>query len=225
MMKSKLLIGLLIILLSINIALAEDFGIAVDCYEGCNNKEILNDHNILLKVTITNNLDSYIRFGEGKYEGYGSILSLSIKKDYLQESDKGQMYYNFIGYGDFIKPHDFTIFYLPLEVYNKQNLDFRVGHWEITPSLILNNIIYFKGDLTNLSETSGSISTYNPINGNPLKFDVKKPEIEINKNNLSPTIKLFKDACSWFIKWVYLILTGVIIGLIVAYIVYKRKWK
>ncbi len=157
----------------VHIALAEEpIEIFLDCLDSCKVTSINYSNNIMLELTIKNNLDYWAAIKSGNF---GTYLRVDVYSDKLPNGRDSEIYYNPFAESFFIKPRDELKVYIPFDIYNKIDKDNRLGDWRISPKLFFNNIGFYQNP-------SNSYSVYNvpevssPITGNDLQFKIEKPE-------------------------------------------------
>jgi hypothetical protein len=83
-------------------------------------------NNILLELTINNNLDKWVEFGSS------SDLYIAVSNDNLQNNGKEtRIYNNLLGQSYLIKPKDTIKRYIPFDIYNILDKDKRLGNWKL----------------------------------------------------------------------------------------------
>lgn len=131
------IILLFFIVLSINfntVGAQDDFSFSIDCFNGCNGKEIDYSQDIMLKLTLKNNYDYWICIGD--YEKKADF-KITVENSKLENGLDVHTYSDFIGGGFFIEPNSEVDFFIPFKLYNELKDDNdRVGNWVINPEII-----------------------------------------------------------------------------------------
>ncbi len=184
----------------VTIVRADDqfFGISLDCFDSCKDKTIDSSKDIMLVLTIKNNLDYWVSIGDENNINTQYLFSMNVENinlqdtNYLQNGKRVESHNDFLGKRFFIKPKTELQVYIPFDTYNQFGKDNRLGDWKIIPELQINNIysVYFynnpfESKSTPLYSNGQSFTISSPVIGNILEFKAIKPEIQIQGDNSS----------------------------------------
>lgn len=228
MRKFKTLCILILSLMIVPVVFSQtsDFGISIDCFQGCKNGFVDVEQEIMLKFVLNNNFDYWISFGEEDR----SQLSFSIEVEHSKLSNNGK---ETIFYSDslrtpyYLKPKSTEEVYFPLKAYNNLDPNIRLGEWRITPKVDIGwqGAKYygnpFTGEIVALRQEFRIPQT---ITGNILKFEAKKKEVEVEqpeKGFKIPTLKQWVSEPPYsYFTW---ILGLIIVGVVVYYLTQGRR--
>ena len=216
MRKSNIfIISLLFLMLILPITSAAEFDFDTECYQGCI-KGIANpDNNVMLKVTIKNNFDFWVKVGS---ENSDSInLRILVENKNLGNwngNGKETETHKIMGSPAYIPPKSKFEFYIPLNSYNNMERDKRVSDWVLTPTLDLQNIEYYQNpyDEKKAININSQYKIPNSIVDNQVKFEGKSEGVEIQTNSFSKIISVIKG---FFSNWTGWIIASVIVGVII----------
>jgi len=209
---------LILILFNANMAYAEEnFGVTLDCYEGCNDGQIDYNKNLMLELTIKNNYDYWVYIGEER--GLGTEFLIEMKNINLETESEIEYLNDYLDREIFIKPKSEIKIYIPFNGYNKLENDNRLGDWEIKPELRIKKFKLYANPFDSTEVFLSQINTP-PIDleivGNFLKFTTVKPEVEVTgKISIKILDGLFENPV------VIYIISPLIVGL-VLYFLNKR---
>ncbi len=112
----------------VNIARGEEqFGITLDCLESCKDKKIDSSKDIMLVLTIKNNLDYWVSIGQERNINYQSIFSINIENSNLPAGKSIEYHEDLLGKRILIKPKAELQMYVPFDTYNQLDMDKRLG--------------------------------------------------------------------------------------------------
>lgn len=218
----KLIILIIIFINIITISSAEEsFGISLDCYDSCNNKEIDYSKDIIFVLKIKNNLDYWVGLESEREE---ISLRLDIENRNLGSGENFETYS--LGSTIFIEPKGELEFYIPFNLYNNYDDNKRLNEWKIYPELIFTNVNFyeklFKSKETSLYINNQRFTINSPLKGNVLQFETVKPETEIQDGKPDITIpeSFWKNPLNTNIIFPIVV---VVIGSILVYLFVKKQ--
>lgn len=195
----------------------EQFGISLYCYDKCDNKEIDYSKDIIIVLKIKNNLNHWVAIDGGRD---GIDLKIEVENRNLEIGENLKAY----DLGDtlFIKPKDEMEIYIPFDLYNNRNKNERLNNWKIYPELSFDSVKFYKNPFESKEESltySNGQRFYisSPVKGNVLEFTAVKPETEIQDNQ--PDFDIPESF--WKNPINDKIIIPIIVGLIIAFIVYR----
>ena len=221
----SLSLAFLLIFSTVN-AQNDNFGISIDCVNGCQDKEIDYDSDILFEFSVINQLDRWVKLSD---EDSFNRLTLLIESRNLKERAQNVFFTNILGIPVIIAPQSEKKVYITLNLYNELKNDDRLGRWTITPTLSYSpQAISFHSDpYTSNSERASKekigFPTGNEIKGNVLEFKVIKPEPEVSKS-IIPEALTNNPIVKWLFDYIFYII-GTIIATVVGYKIINRKKK
>lgn len=154
----------------------EPISISLDCYNvSCKGQTMNYSDNIVLELTIKNNLDYWASINGGGGGPCGTYLQLDLYNNKL--NNNGRDYENRCSFASsfFIKPRDEIKQYIPFSKYNEINKDNRLGDWRISPKLNFYSVNFYRNP-SDSSYIYNAPTVNSPITGNDLQFNVQKPE-------------------------------------------------
>jgi len=195
------------------------FDFDVECFQGCGEGIANPDSDIILKVTIKNNFDYWIKLG---YDNSDSInLAISVDNKNVNNGRTTEDH-RILGSQTYIPPKTQIEVYIPFDTYNDMDRDKRISDWILTPSLSTQQVRYYE-DPFNSDKTVNNIREEYKIPGNivdnQLKFEGKLGNVEIETNPFSKIINKIKG---FFNNWIGYIIAGIIIGVGIWFLT-KRK--
>ncbi len=220
----------------------EQFGITLDCFDSCKDKTIDSSKDIMLVLTIKNNLDYWVSIGEENNINVQSVFHMDVQNDNLQGDYSQQAGKRSVSYDDilgkrfFIEPKSELQVYVPFDTYNQLGKDNRLGDWRIYPELQIHNSyndVYanvkfynnsFDSTPTPLYSNGQSFTINSPIKGNVLEFKTIKPEteVQVEKPNTVVPEGLLNYANNFINSRLG---AGIILTILAAYLGYYFKHK
>lgn len=201
----------------------EQFGISMDCFDSCNNQDMDYSKDIILTLTLKNNLDYWVAIEGGKD---GIDLRIEVENKNLENGKDFEIYSDLLGQNFYMQPKDEVKIYIPFKMYNKREGDNRLNGWKIYPELSFDNIYFyensFKSESTRLFYDNQPFTIKSPITGNALEFNTVKPEVVVESDNSQKIISDDFWDNPFNEKLLFPILVFVI-GSIIVYIIIKRK--
>lgn len=221
--RIAILFLLLIPLSIVHIARAEEqFGISLDCLEPCKDKTMDYSKDIMLVLTIKNNLDYWVSIGQEMNTNYQTDFRMNLENNNLQAGNNIESHTDILGKRVLIKPKTELQVYIPFNTYNKLGKDNRLGEWKISPVLQINNVEFYNNPFESKSiplsdrSTGQSYTINSPIKGNVLGFKVIKPETEVQGEKSSVIPKgLLETFYQDYIKIIITTVSGAVIGYLI----------
>jgi hypothetical protein len=221
----------------VHIALAEEeqFGITLDCFDSCKDKTIDSSKDIMLVLTIKNNLDFWVSIGKDNNINAQSVFNIDLENNNLKDANlqanlqtgrKSESHADLLGKRILIKPKTELQVYVPFDTYNQLGGDNRLGDWKIHPELQINNVEFYKNPfdskpMPSLYYPDGRIFTINSrLTGNILEFKVMKQEtkVQVEKSNVIVPEGLLDNVINFINSN---LVAAIISGIIVSFISYK----
>ncbi len=221
----KVIITLMFLMIILPIVSAAEFDFDTECYQGCERGIANPDNNIMLKVTIKNNFDFWVKVGSDNSDAINlKILVENKNLGNYNSNGKETENHKIMGSPAYIPPKSEFEFYIPLDAYNNMERDKRVSDWVLTPTLELQSVKYYQNPYDE-EETINIKSSYqipNSIVDNQVKFEGKLDGVEVKPNSFSGIVNSIKG---FFSNWTGYIIAGIIILVVGAIIVGVIKKK
>lgn len=189
--KRRVCIAVLFLLIFFNTihigrANEDPISISLDCLESCKGQILNYSNNIVLELSIKNNLNYWVKIWGGPG---GTELRMDIYNDKLQNGKDSDIPFGFFAQSILIKPSDELKVYIPFDKYNKNNKDNNIGDWRISPKFYFNEIQFYRSP-SDSSYIYDAPRVSSPITGNDLQFKVEKPEstAKVNEEKSSEII-------------------------------------
>lgn len=210
-------------MLILPITSSAEFDFDTECYQGCSDGVSNPDSKVMLKVTIKNNFDFWVKIGS---EDSDSInLRILVENKNLGNwngNGKETETHKIMGSPAYIPPKSEFEFYIPLNSYNNMERDKRVSDWVLIPTLDLQNIEYYQDpyDEEKTININPQYKIPDSIVDNQVKFEGKSDNVEIQTNSFSKIINSIK---LFFSNWTGYIIAGIIIGVFIWVLTSRRK--
>jgi len=218
-------ISLIFLMIVLPVVSAAEFDFDTECFQGCEGGIANPDNNIMLKVTIKNNFDFWVKIGSDNSDAINlKILVENKNLGSYNSNGKETENHKIMGSPSYIPPKSEFKFYIPLDAYNNMERDKRVSDWVLTPTLELQNVKYYQNPY-NEEENVNIKSSYqipNSIVDNQVKFEGKLDGVEVRPNSFSGIVNSIKG---FFSNWIGWIIATVIAGVLIWALTGRGKKK
>ncbi len=200
------------------VAQTSDFGIEINCFQGCYEKIIDSNGKIILELVLKNNYPYWIKFSETP------SLMIQLSHQELGGGKQYEYHREILGKNSYIKPKDEIKIYIPFETYNSLDQNERIGRWVLKPELhIGNNIEYYNDyfDGKKVSPYNNDISAI--IVGSQIELIAKGDDVKIEKGVFSGWWNIWNIITGWFESRIGWIVAMVIAGVLIFFFTNKKK--